>query len=171
MAADIYVMIEKRSIYKVVNYRQVDSKEHGLVYMLELVAGYDYINPDYSDVQGFVSKEGFEEAVQWYSFTVYPLDETLRGRLAEEGFKVINIKDYTIHPFKGETMSTELERAIEGLKEVRDTASVNMFDAKGVIEELQELGYEDVVDDLLDDRGKIYKDKYVYYLQEMGKAL
>lgn len=96
--AELYVMNEERFIYKVARVEELSYKSYGLSYMLDLVAGYDYVNPDESNAQGFVSAEAFVESVQWDCLTVFPLEETLGGRLKEEGYTVININDYTIHP-------------------------------------------------------------------------
>lgn len=98
----IHVINDDKMIYKVNRFSQIGSNEHGFSYDLELVAGYDYVNPDYSDRQGFVSKEGFTEGVQYDSFTVYPMHESLAERLKDEGYEVININDYVIHEFKSE---------------------------------------------------------------------
>lgn len=98
---EVYVMNEDRLIYKLSSVEEISCTGYGLSYMLDLVAGHDYINPDESNAQGFVSAEAFVESVQWESFTVYPLEESLGERLTEEGYTVINIKDYKIHPYKG----------------------------------------------------------------------
>lgn len=100
VTAGVYVMNEDNFIYKLLSVEEVDSTEYILCYMLDLVAGYDYINPDESNAQGYTGPEAFVEDVQWDSFTVYPLEESLGERLVEEGYKVININEYTIHPVK-----------------------------------------------------------------------
>lgn len=100
MYSPIYVMNGDKMIYKVARFEQLGANEHCFLYHLELVAGYDYVDPDWSDRQGFVSKEGFVESVQDDSLTVYPMHESLAERLDDEGYRVINIDDYTIHEFK-----------------------------------------------------------------------
>jgi len=95
--AELHVITEERMIYKIESVRQLDSKQYGLLYNLELVAGYDYVNPDLSDAQGFVNADNFIDDVQLHSFTLYPMEETLEERLEEEGFKVIDIKNYNIN--------------------------------------------------------------------------
>ena len=96
--SDLHVINEDKFIYKVVSYKEIGSASHCLEYELELVAGWEYINPDYNNVQGYVEAGAFVEEIQYHSFTVYPLQESLGERLEEEGFKVIDIKDYEIHP-------------------------------------------------------------------------
>lgn len=88
---------EDNLIYRIDSLRELGSSGLGFLYTLELVAGYDYINPDYSNAQGYVGKDNFVDDVHSVDFTVYPLEESLGERLKEEGFEVINIKDYTIH--------------------------------------------------------------------------
>lgn len=88
-------------IYKLTSFRQLQSSEIGFLVSMELIAGYDYINPDYNNVQGYVSKENFVENVHSYDITFYPLAETLKEALSDNDFEVININDYKIHQFKG----------------------------------------------------------------------
>jgi len=93
---NVYVINDSKLIFKVDFERQLDSKEYGLLYRLELVAGYDYVNADENDLQGFVGASRFIDDVQLEHFTVYPMDETIKDRLIEEGYTLINIKDYKI---------------------------------------------------------------------------
>jgi len=92
---------EEKMIYKVESYRQLDSSEIGYLYNLELIAGREYINPDYSDAQGYVTKEAFVESVHLEQIAFYPLSETLTEALEDNGYTVININNYKIHQFKG----------------------------------------------------------------------
>jgi hypothetical protein len=98
LAKEIYAINEDKLIYKL--YEIEVTNYTGGFYnecKLELVAGHDYINPDMSNAQGFVTADKFVGHVQHHSFVVYPMDETIEGRLNEEGFKIINIEDYKIH--------------------------------------------------------------------------
>jgi hypothetical protein len=95
--AEIHVINEEKMIYKVEQFRQIDSKEFILSYMLELVAGWDYVEPDTSNRQGFISANMFTDDVQSDFLTVYPLQESLGERLKEEGYKVIDISEYKIN--------------------------------------------------------------------------
>lgn len=99
---NLHVINSDRMIYKVSSVRELDARVYSLVYSLDLVAGYDYVNPDESDRQGFVSKENFVENVQWECLTVYPLNESLGDRLEEEGYKIIDIEQIQIHQFRME---------------------------------------------------------------------
>ncbi|UNA01668.1 putative replicative DNA helicase [Bacillus phage vB_BcgM] len=101
LRGELHVITENKLIYKVESYRQLESSEIGFLYNLELVAGREYINPDYSDAQGYVSKEAFVENIQLEQITFYPTSETLTEALDDNGYTVININDYKIHQFKG----------------------------------------------------------------------
>jgi len=98
-----YVKNSDKKLYKLTSFRQLQSTEIGFLFSLELVAGYDYISPDYNDIQGYVSKENFIEDIHNEDFTFYPLAETLKEALADNDYEVINIDDYKIHQFKGDT--------------------------------------------------------------------
>jgi len=100
--SDTYVKNSDNMIYKLTDFRQLQDSEIGFLFSMELVAGYDYINTDYNNVQGYVSKENFVEDVHSYDITFYPLAETLKEALEDNDFEIININDYTIHQFKGD---------------------------------------------------------------------
>lgn len=91
-------VIKENMIYAITRVRQIaDSTGLGFTYDLDLVAGYDYINTDESNAQGFIPANNFIDEVQWDIINVYPIQESLGERLEEEGYKVINIEDYKIH--------------------------------------------------------------------------
>lgn len=97
----IYFMKEdSKLIYRVDSVEEVGSFTHALRYNMSLVAGYDYVEPDYSDKQGWVSKEAFVEEIQDEDLLVYPLEESLLENAESEGYKFIHIEDYYIHPYK-----------------------------------------------------------------------
>jgi len=99
--ATTHVINEDKLIYEIVSYTQLQSSDICFLYNLELVAGYDYINPDYNDIQGYVSKENFIEDIHFEQFTFYAMSESLTEALTDHGYKVIDINDYKIHQFKG----------------------------------------------------------------------
>jgi hypothetical protein len=86
----IYVKNDDKMIYEVEYKRLVDSTQLCHLYSLTLIAGYDYINPDENDVQGYVKADRFIDDVQYYNITVYPLDETLKDSLENEGYEIID---------------------------------------------------------------------------------
>lgn len=103
LRTQVHVINEEKYIYKISQFRELQSSELGFTYDLDLVAGYDYINPDENDIQGFVSAENFTDEVQGDILTVYPLSESLGERLEESGYKVIDITKYKIHKSTVET--------------------------------------------------------------------
>lgn len=97
----IYVRTEDRNfIYKIVSVEELGSMTHCLRYEMELVAGYDYIEPDYNNRQGYITPNMFTESVQYESISVYPLEESLKESLESDGYEVINIDDFKIHEVK-----------------------------------------------------------------------
>lgn len=98
--ANVHVMKEDehdKFIYKVTSVTEAQDTSFTLVYNLELVAGLDYLNSGESSIRGFVSPKHFVNYIQWDSLTVCPLSESLGDRLKEEGYKIVNIQDYTVH--------------------------------------------------------------------------
>lgn len=125
---NLHVINEDRFIYKIVSYTEVGSSSHCLSYELELVAGWEYIHPDYNNKRGFVDAEAFIDDVQNYSFTVYPLQESLGERLEEEGFKVIDINDYEIHPYFAREVEGQSEIIQAEMKALREWRIANGYE-------------------------------------------
>lgn len=103
-AGELYAINEGETmIYKLESFNQLGmSNGFGLSVDMELVAGYDYVEMDYSNKQGWVSKEGFIETTHNETFTFYPFVETLAEALKEAGFKQLStIASIKIHPFAG----------------------------------------------------------------------
>ncbi|AMW62741.1 hypothetical protein DIGNKC_272 [Bacillus phage DIGNKC] len=104
-SGELYAINEEETmIYKLESFNQMSmNKDFGLSVDMELIAGYDYVEMDYSNKQGWVSKEGFVETTHNETFTFYPFVETLAEALKEAGFKQLStIAGITIHPFVGE---------------------------------------------------------------------
>lgn len=131
LRTEVYVINEEKMIYKISRYRELQSSTLGFTYDLDLVAGYDYINPDENDIQGFVEAKNFTDDVQSDILTVYPLSESLGERLEELGYTVIDINKYKIHeskleepedikPLKGDI---NLENPIEIENLIKETES------------------------------------------------
>lgn len=72
------------------SHTQYKGKNSYSVYHLYLVAGVDYVNPDWSDQQGWVNNERFIEDVQLETFVHYFVVESLEDALAEEGYEIID---------------------------------------------------------------------------------
>lgn len=56
---------------------------------LELVAGWDYVNPDENDIQGWVSADKFIEEVQTEIVQQYFLKEGMEEALTENGYTIL----------------------------------------------------------------------------------
>lgn len=87
----IYVKNNNNLIYEV-NYSRANilsSNSYCLGYDLNLVCGYDYINPDENDIQGYVNKDRFTDNVQFETLIFYPLEESLKECLEENGYAII----------------------------------------------------------------------------------
>lgn len=89
------VQDEDKLVYKVEMKVQQESEMYYHL-NLELVCGWDYVNPDESDVQGYVGAENFVDYIQYHSYTFYPMLESGLERLEEEGFKKVEAKDLAI---------------------------------------------------------------------------
>ena len=94
---ELYVKNESKLIYKVTigeNYyirKNLDVNSNTYFTLdLSLIAGIDYINPDENDLQGYVNADRFINDVQYESITIYPMNETIKDRLKEEGYTIIS---------------------------------------------------------------------------------
>lgn len=93
----VHVLNDDKLIYKIASFSEIGSTGICMLVELELVAGYDYVNPDENNQQGYVTAGQFVDDVQSHDFTWLPMDETIGERLKDEGFKVIDIERYKIH--------------------------------------------------------------------------
>lgn len=75
-------------IYEVKVPSVICSTDMSLIYNLALVCGFDYIDPDNNDLQGWVDASRFTSHVQDEDILVL-FDESLSDRLKEEGFEII----------------------------------------------------------------------------------
>ena len=88
---NLYVINDDRDmIYEV---KLADTQYKGRnsysTYSLYLVAGRDYINPDYSDQQGWVGSDRFVDDVQHESIVHYFVTESLEDCLADNGYTLV----------------------------------------------------------------------------------
>ena len=84
-----YVMDENaKLVYKVGEYETFSGCEAIHIH-LELVAGWDYVNPDYSDMQGWCSAENFVDDIQSEIVTQYFLVEGMKEALEENDYTVL----------------------------------------------------------------------------------
>lgn len=76
-------------VYKVGQYETFGNAEF-ISIELELVAGWDYVNPDYNDVQGWCPADRFVEDVQFEYVSQYFIAEGMKEALKENGYEVLD---------------------------------------------------------------------------------
>ena len=74
--------------YQVKSFETYDGCSNATI-NLELIAGWDYINPDMSDVQGWCPPERFTEDVQDEYCVWSFLNESMKECLIDEGYEII----------------------------------------------------------------------------------
>lgn len=85
-----YVVNEDaKLVYKVGEFNIYDNCE-AIEIHLELVAGWDYVNPDENDVQGWCPANRFVEEVQDEYINQYFLVEGMKEALQENGYTVLD---------------------------------------------------------------------------------
>ena len=84
-----YVMNEaEKLVYKVGEYETYYGHD-ALHIHLELVAGWDYVNPDYNDVQGWCPADRFVEEVQTEIIAQYFLVEGMKESLEANDYTIL----------------------------------------------------------------------------------
>ncbi len=69
--------------------KDIELMENGLAYLyLDLVCGYDYVDPDNSDKQGYVDSSKFVEEVQHEIVSCDILAESLTKALNNDGYTI-----------------------------------------------------------------------------------
>lgn len=84
-----YVVNEdEKLVYKVGEFETYGNANF-ITIELELVAGWDYVNPDENDIQGFVPADRFVEDVQFEYINQYLLEEGMKEALEANGYTVL----------------------------------------------------------------------------------
>ncbi|AHZ09707.1 hypothetical protein FP74_gp089 [Bacillus phage CAM003] len=85
---DMLVVGEDKKVYGLEIGRRIDSKDDiAFVVELNLIAGWDYVSPDYNDIQGYVPANRFVEYVQYEHFVWYADSESLKEALHENNYE------------------------------------------------------------------------------------
>lgn len=97
-----YVETKEKLVYEVNNYDVYGGTNYAQINLI-LIAGWDYVNPDESDIQSYVSADRFVEDVQntfenWYIFK-----EGMEESLTENGYTILD----------KESMDNRLKKIIE----------------------------------------------------------
>lgn len=82
----MYVKNEDNLIYEVKIGTMWDKS---LDIKLNLICGWDYINPDCNDIQGYVPNNRFVEDVQTETEVCYYYEEGIKNCLIENGYEII----------------------------------------------------------------------------------
>lgn len=85
---EIYVKTESNLLYKTESIVMHDCESY-LTVNLELVAGYDYINPDENNIQGYISASNFVDSVQTESVVQYYMVESMKRCLIDNGYEIL----------------------------------------------------------------------------------
>lgn len=85
----LYVKNDDNFIYEVSTF-ELNDDSNVIYYDLNLVAGWDYIDPDTSDIQGYVKAERFIEDVQYERLLQYFFQESLMECVEENGYVVLD---------------------------------------------------------------------------------
>lgn len=64
---------------------------------LELVAGWDYVNPDENDIQGWCPPENFIEDVQYDYVLCYIFDEGIKEALRANDYNIVPADEIRIN--------------------------------------------------------------------------
>ena len=56
---------------------------------LNLLCGYDYINRDENDIQGYIASDNFSNDVQYYEHVCYFLEESVKECLEDNGYTIL----------------------------------------------------------------------------------
>ena len=84
----LYVINKDKFIYEV---GDIEFRSDGWVNIeLNLVCGIDYINPDESNVQGYVDKSRFVESMQTEDLSCDILNESIKATLEYYEYKVVD---------------------------------------------------------------------------------
>ncbi len=85
----LYAQAEETKLVYQISEFEVYSDYEAIQIYLELVAGWDYVNPDYNDIQGWVSANNFVEDVQFEIVNQYFLVEGMEEALKENGYIIL----------------------------------------------------------------------------------
>ena len=85
----IYVRNDDKMAYEVNSIEIYDGCDY-MKLNLVLVAGWDYVNPDDNDIQGYVGADRFVEDVQTETENCYFMKESITECLEDNGWIILN---------------------------------------------------------------------------------
>lgn len=86
---NIYAKTNDGIIYKATQVETYDPQNYASI-ELELVAGWDYVNPDYNNVMGWVGADNFIDDYQYESVVWDIFNEGMKEALTESGYTLVD---------------------------------------------------------------------------------
>lgn len=83
---------EDKLIYKISEYETFSDSSYILIH-LELVAGWDYVNPDENDIQGWCSADRFVEDIQSETFPQYFIEESMKEAIEANDYVILDMEE------------------------------------------------------------------------------
>lgn len=90
-----YVINGENLVYKVGEFETYGNTDY-ILWELELVAGIDYVDVDYSDIQDWVPADNYVDDVQYEYVTQYFLAEGAKEALEANGYTVLEEIDFNL---------------------------------------------------------------------------
>jgi hypothetical protein len=90
-----YVINGENFVYKVGEFETYGNTDY-ILWELELVAGIDYVDVDYSDIQDWVPADNYIEDVQYEYVTQYFLVEGAKEALEANGYTILEEIDFNL---------------------------------------------------------------------------
>lgn len=88
LSKQIFVKNSGDLVYTV---KSIELHPSAIAYLhLDLVCGYDYVDPDNSDLQGYVGNDKFIEEVQHDMLSCDLLTESITTTLTDNGYRILN---------------------------------------------------------------------------------
>lgn len=84
-----YIQNEDKFIYEVNAFNVYDGYD-SMRFETKLLAGWDYINPDENDLQGYVPADRFREEIQEEEHIVYIMQESVNEYFKSDGWKILS---------------------------------------------------------------------------------
>ncbi len=86
---NIYAKTNNGLIYKATQFETYDNQCCASI-ELELAAGWDYVNPDYNNVMGWVGADNFIDDCQYESVVWNIFNEGIKEALTESGYTLVD---------------------------------------------------------------------------------
>ena len=95
----VYVITEDNKLVYEINNISVYDNSNSIMLHLKLLCGWDYINPDYNNMQGYCKAENFVDDIQEEIIPMYFINESMTEALNANGYNVLKEIPQTIQKF------------------------------------------------------------------------